>query len=41
MSFSPIVLKRVPISEVKSLNLDPVDDATRAQAADIIAKVCA
>lgn len=38
MSVAPIVLKRVPPGDVKSLNLDPVDDATRAQAADIIQK---
>lgn len=36
---SSITLKRVPPTEVKSLNLDPVDDITRGQAADIIGKV--
>ena len=38
MSSAPVSLKRVLASDVKSLNLDPVDDTTRAQAADIISK---
>jgi histidinol dehydrogenase len=32
----PIVLKRVAPADVSALKLDPIDDATRAQAADII-----
>ena len=36
---SSFVFKRVPVNDVKALNLDPVDDATRAAAADIIGKV--
>jgi hypothetical protein len=34
-----VTLRRVAPSEVKALKLDPVDDKTRQQAADIIAKV--
>jgi phosphoribosyl-ATP pyrophosphohydrolase/phosphoribosyl-AMP cyclohydrolase/histidinol dehydrogenase len=36
---APITLRRVLPEDVKKMNLDPVDDATRAQAGSIVAEV--